>query len=111
MVEPFILCRQHLLGEHSEIHKHKHNFQKGHSIAGRIAGNAVEPLAMQDRHDELVREMLRRNYNHKSPYEQPDLSAYSDKERNFRVDRDASLLMLVERCGDCALRFAALEMT
>ena len=110
MIKPvLILCRAHLLGEHSEIHKHKHNFVKGHSMAGRIAGNAVEPESMRSRHDELAEEMLRRGYNHQSPYEQPDLSHYADEVRFAKVDTEASLRMLLARCKECRERYLSLE--
>jgi len=36
MIDPSLLCRKHLLGEHNEIHKHRHNFEKHHSVTGRI---------------------------------------------------------------------------
>ncbi len=101
MIPPKYLCRVHLLGEHGEIHKHRHNFVKRHSITGRIAGNACAPLSMETRHDELAREMLRRGYNHNSPYTLPDLSHLSEYERTYKVDTQASLLMLLERCPDC----------
>lgn len=104
MVDPRILCRSHLLGEHGEIHKHRHNFVKGHSMAGRIAINAVEPLAMQARHDALAAEMAEREYNHQSPYDQPDLTHYPDSVRLATVDTDASLAMLLDRCPECRRR-------
>ena len=102
---PSIMCKNHLLGEHSEIHKHKHNFVKGHSIAGRIAGNAVEPAAMGARHDELVQEMIRRGYNHNSPYEQPGLDHYPDEVRNVKVNTQESLELLLAKCPACRLRY------
>lgn len=105
MVPPYILCRNHLLGEHSEIHKHRHNFVKGHSIKGRIEGNAVEPMSMESRHDALVEEMLRRGYNHQSPYEQPSLEHYSEEEMWTIVDTEAALEMLLERCPECRARY------
>ena len=104
MVNPAFLCRQHLLGEHNEIHKHRHNFVKGHRIKGRIEINAVEPMAMQARHDELVEEMIIRGYKHKSPYEQPNLDKYSDEDREAKVDKESSLKMLVDRCQMCKIR-------
>jgi hypothetical protein len=82
MINPKILCRKHLLGEHGEIHKHKHNFIKHHSIKKRITLDQIEPSAMQSRHDELAAEMLCRGYNHKSPYTQPDIS-YLPKEEQW----------------------------
>jgi len=104
MVDPKLLCRKHLLGEHGEIHKHRHNFVKGHRITGRIEGNAVEPMSMESRHDELAKEMVARGYNHQSPYKQPDLSAYPPDVREFTVDTDESMKMLVERCDECRQR-------
>ncbi len=99
MVNPRYLCRQHLLGEHSEIHKHRHNFVKKHNMSGRV--EQIEPKKMKKRHDELVREMLSRGYKHNSPYEMPDISYLKDK---FKVDRDFSLIDLMSRCEDCDKR-------
>lgn len=97
MVDTAILCRKHLLGEHGEIHKHRHNFVKGHSISGRRG--QIEPESMQKRHDELAEEMLRRGFNHNSPYVQPDLSHYNLN--GFVVDKDESLRDLYSRCSEC----------
>lgn len=104
MLNPKYLCREHLLGEHNEIHKHRHNFVKGHSIKGRIAGNAVAPKQMKERHDALAVEMIARGYNHQSPFEQPDLSSYSDEDQNAVVDVTESLRLLLRRCPECRNR-------
>ena len=105
MVDPKILCKKHLLGEHSEIHKHRHNFVKGHSVAGRISPIVqVEPSSTGSRHDELAEEMLRRGYNHKSPFEQPDISHYNDNVINVKVNLDVSIADLCARCEDCRER-------
>jgi len=101
MVDPGEMCRQHLLGEHSEIHKHRHNFVKGHNISGRIEGNAVEPEAMQERHDALVSEMLKRGYKHNSPYEQPDLSKYPIETRQAKVNIQEARKLLEKKCLRC----------
>jgi hypothetical protein len=99
------LCQKHLLGEHGEIHKHKHNFEKHHSISGRISPIVlIEPESMQKRHDELAQEMIRRGYNHQSPYEQPDLSYLSDNERYAKVDLDYNIRDLMDRCPECKER-------
>jgi len=103
MVEPSSMCRSHLLGEHGEIHKHRHNFVKGHSIEGRRG--QIEPVEMKARHDALAAEMLRRGYNHKSPYEQPDLSGYDLS--GHGVDVEESIRELKSRCADCAERMVA----
>lgn len=99
------LCNSHLIGEHGEIHKHKHNFVKGHSITGRLTPIVqVEPSSMQVRHDELAAEMLARGMNHNSPYEQPDLSKYSEEVLNARVDLEISKKDLCSRCEKCRAR-------
>ena len=100
MVNVKILCNLHLLGEHGEIHKHRHNFVKGQRIGGRKG--QIEPVSMASRHDELEVEMRSRGMNDKSPYEQPDLSGY-DLE-GFTVDRDESLKELIHRCPECLER-------
>jgi hypothetical protein len=103
MVDPKLLCRKHLLGEHGEIHKHRHNFVKKHSISKRVFPIAqIEPLSMKSRHDELAAEMLSRGYNHESPFEQPDLTYLPENERNARVNIDNSLKDLKTRCLECS---------
>ena len=109
MVNPLFLCARHLSGEHGEIHKHRHNFVKHHSIAGRIEGNACEPMSMKARHNELEAELQRRAIEAgrkppSSPYEQPDLSHLPEEHRTYQVDQEASLRLLVERCPECAAR-------
>ena len=87
------MCTQHIVGEHGEIHKHRHNFVKGHSIAGRRG--QIEPEAMKRRHDELAGALK----NHKSPYELPDLSNYDLSD--FTVDLSKSAKDLANRCPKC----------
>ena len=96
MVNPSRLCRKHLLGEHGEIHKHRHNFVKRHKMDGRKG--QIEPQAMQSRHDELAQEMIRRGYNHNSPYEMPDIGYLGEFPR---VDVRKSIADLCGRCEEC----------
>jgi len=100
MIDPRLMCRQHLLGEHSEIHKHRHVFVRGYRIEGRRG--QIEPAAMQARHDTLAAEMLRRGYRHQSPFVQPDLSHYDLT--GFTVDREAAAAELARRCPRCRER-------
>ena len=101
MVDPKLMCRKHLLGEHFELHKHRSSFEKKRSIKGRRW--QIEPLSMKDRHEELAREMILRGYKHDSPYEQPDLSYLSEEDREGKVDREESLKELERRCKECAV--------
>lgn len=103
MINPELLCNKHLIGEHGEIHKHRHNFIKKHNISGRIYPVVqIEPSSMKVRHDELAKEMLKRNMNHKSDYEQPDISYLSDDLRLAKVDTNISKLDLIQRCEECS---------
>jgi hypothetical protein len=103
MLDPRTLCRQHLIGEHSELHKYRHVFVRRYSIAGRLG--QIEPAAMKRRHDELATEMLRRGYRHESPYSMPSLSHLSPEDRYGRVDLRESRKLLHERCAECAKRW------
>jgi len=99
MVPPKYMCKRHIAGEHGEIHKHKHSFEKQHSISGRLYPVVqIEPNSMKSRHDELA-EYLK---THKSPYEMPDLSYLESYERDAKVDMANSFLDLYLRCPACA---------
>jgi len=103
MIDPKLLCNKHLIGEHGEIHKHKHIFEKKYSINGRIHPVVqIEPNSMKRRHDELVEEMTKRGMKHKSDYEQPDLSYLKDID--IKVNIEKSLSDLIERCSECKKR-------
>jgi len=104
MVNPRLLCRQHLLGEHSELHKFLPAWRRKTGIAKRVAGNAIEPRSYQARHDLLVGEMLRRGYRHATPCEQPDFSYLPEAQKNATVDLEASLAELTRRCSECRNR-------
>lgn len=69
-VEPALLCRQHLLGEHRELHGLWNILVLGHR------GYSMHPetrrwegklAALFDRHEQLVAAMRQRGYNHASP--------------------------------------------
>lgn len=110
-INPKLLCRKHLLGEHNEIHKHRHNFVKQHRITKRISPVVqIEPENMKKRHDELVLEMINRNYNHHSPYEQPDLSYLKNKERFAKINTNISINDLINRCSECSDRIKSIKL-
>ena len=105
MIDPKLLCTHHLLGEHSEIHKHRHIFVKHYSIAGQIFPIVqIEPASMESRHDEIVIEMQRRGFKHSSLYKQPDISYLPVDQQNVKVDLDYNLKDLYNRCDKCRER-------
>lgn len=101
-IAPELLCDQHLLGEHNELHqivgtirKHPHSeaILEGHAREGQI-----ETSAIQSRHDDLVEEMESRDMNHLSPME------YNDELDIGEVDPEVSLEVLYSRCEECRNR-------
>jgi hypothetical protein len=99
MVDPKLLCRKHLLGEHSELHKFIPSFKKRTSVAGRIGH--IELSKYKERHDALATEMLNRGHEHRSPLEAPDFSYLPKKDYEATVDKEASLKELCKRCDEC----------
>jgi len=71
-VHPEHLCRQHLLGEHRELHGlwnilTKHGGRGGYSQHPETKRWVGKEKALFDRHELLVAEMMRRGYAHKTP--------------------------------------------
>lgn len=62
MVDPAVLCRKHLLGEHVECHMFVGAILKGISLAGYKAKGLIEIHNLKLRHEALSREMLKRGY-------------------------------------------------
>lgn len=101
MIDPKLLCNKHLIGEHGEIHKFKHSFEKEHNMSKRIELGQIEPSKMQYRHDVVAEEMLKRGMNHKSPYKMPDISYIKTSLLIKSVDIDKNIIELASRCENC----------
>jgi hypothetical protein len=101
-VDPPILCRSHLLGEHRELHGLWNILTAGkrgyrlHPETRRWEGRLA---ALYGRHEALVHEMLRRGYAHHSPLD-PDLAIGAPIQELF-VDAPADQLRILARkaCG------------
>lgn len=105
MLNPKILCDKHLRGEHGELHKFKPSFDRMYSITNRIHPIVqIEPANMKTRHDELVKEMIRRNMMHMSHYELPDLSYLPKHQLYAKADIVFNTKDLCDRCNDCKKR-------
>lgn len=98
-VEPSLLCQQHLLGEHVEMHMFQGTIRKGVSLRGYIQGGLVEAHLVRERHDQLALEMLRRNLNHRSPL--PEFPAQAPA---GNLDLEGNLQELSRRCAACRER-------
>jgi len=112
MVDPKIMCRQHLLGEHREMHALRGMIMKGLSLDGYVRNNCLQFRDIKKRHDRIVAEMIRRGYNHYSPLEEiPDMVTikYSYFVQESKVDVESSLQDLLQRCVRCSKRFKKLR--
>jgi hypothetical protein len=102
-VEPRLLCRSHLLGEHRELHGLWNILTQGHAgyrrhpetrrWVGRLA-------ALYQRHGALVVEMERRGYQHRSPLD-PALATGLDVQDEFVDPPDAQRDILRRKGCTC----------
>jgi hypothetical protein len=72
-VPPEKLCRNHLLGEHSELHaiwSILTQGKEGYAHHPEVLRWKGKLKALYLKHDEIVEEMLRRGYRHKSPLDE-----------------------------------------
>lgn len=100
MVNPELMCRQHLLGEHRECHSLAGMIAKDRRIRGTkyVTTGLVEVHSIKSRHDELEREMINRGYHPVKPF--PDVLFWTEGE----VDRRANIQELHRRCPECRKR-------
>jgi len=97
MIEPCLLCRQHLLGEHFEIHKAVGNLKHSKTWANSLASKGfLEPQNFIKRHKAIITEMKRRGFNHQSPLEVRGIKLPKGK-----VDTKKSVNDLRKRCKKC----------
>lgn len=107
MVNPELLCRKHLLGEHFELHMLTGAIAKGISLAGYIEKGLVEVHSIIPRHTDLASEMSNRGYNHNSRLK---MSLPLINCQNFgKVDKNNSIRELLARCPGCRLRIKRKE--
>jgi hypothetical protein len=73
---------------------------KGISVNGYLRDGLLEPETLYSRHAQLVNEMIRRGYNHKSPLLHVDTSHLP----KGKIDIDRNIVDLKRRCKECATR-------
>jgi hypothetical protein len=104
---PHILCRQHLLGEHQELHalwtilSEDRQAYRRHPETIRWVGKLA---ALYARHEMLVDEMHRRCYAHRSPLD--PVFAVGQKEQHDYVDPPHTQLAIL-RQKECACDVSA----
>ena len=101
MVDPRIMCRQHLLGEHVEIHMFIGSLNRKKSVKGYLEKGLLEIHNLYARHVVLVEEMKRRNYNHYSKVD----DNWKFVEKVGIIDKEKNVKELVNRCLRCKKRY------
>lgn len=95
MVNPKKMCRNHLLGEHKELHQLIGSLNKGKSVKGHLEKGQVEIHNIKKRHKQLVDEMLNRGYKHLSKL--PKFKDYKAGKINISENEQE----LIKRCKEC----------
>jgi hypothetical protein len=102
MVDPAMMCRKHLLGEHVELHMAAAHLLLSRKVDGWADTNCLQPKAIGARHKALAAEMTFRSYKHASPLRQPRVLKTQRPEAC--VDVGAAKAELTRRCTECARR-------
>lgn len=97
-VPPPLMCRQHFLGEHKELHMFVGHLNRGRQL-GKYAEGLCQVSDLPRRHAELVEEFERRGYNHDSPL--PEIINYEGPD-GWVFDVEHNLRELARRCPECA---------
>jgi hypothetical protein len=102
-IEPSWLCRQHLLGEHRELHAAwtiLTEGKRGYSRHPEVLRWHGKLAALYARHEELVAEMTRRGYRHQSPLE-PGLATGANRQDQLLMSPAEQREWLTAKPCDC----------
>jgi Pyrimidine dimer DNA glycosylase len=106
-VPPQQLCRQHLLGEHRELHGLwnilvVHGGTGGYSRHPETQRWVGKTRALFERHEQLVMEMGRRGYRHQSPLDRA--AAAGSRKQDASIDSlEEQERLLAEKPCECPL--------
>lgn len=100
MIKPKLMCRQHLLGEHFEIHKAVGNLRySGRWTKSLTKKGFLEPQNFAKRHNELAKEMRRRKMKHQSELDVNGIELPVGK-----INLKKSIHDLRKRCKECEVK-------
>jgi superfamily II DNA or RNA helicase len=100
LVNPKLMCRKHLLGEHVECHMFLGSIKHNHKLSNYLKNGLLDATKLKERHDELAKEILNRGYKHNSPL--PDITEEEKIKYKGSIDIDANMNELARRCPICA---------
>ena len=109
MVNPELLCNQHLLGEHVECHMFVGHLLKKRKVTNYINFNLFQPKSLNERHEQLASEMAKRGMNHRSPLKEFDLSYLPQEQIDHEVNVNESQRELLKRCPRCRKRYEEIK--
>lgn len=101
-VSPSRLCRQHLLGEHREIHAVWNVItlgREGYSRHPETIRWRGRLRALYERHEAVVREMCRRGYAHRSPLDKAKARGQRTQERFVNTRREQLKILRLKGCA------------
>jgi len=112
LVDPRILCRQHLLGAHVELHMFIGTIKKKIKVDGYLKNNCLQPRMIYQEHLNLINEMIRRGYKHNSPLYEHEcfcISNLTNEQQYWEIDKIKSLQLLLSKCPRCKSTFDELK--
>jgi hypothetical protein len=104
-IPPDKLCRQHLLGEHHELHALWSiiiNNKKGFAHHPETMRWRGKLRALYFRHEALVEEMIKRGYKHRTPLD-PAFATGKAFQDEFLSSYEEQARILKERGCDCRI--------
>ncbi|WGI18015.1 hypothetical protein [Methanonatronarchaeum sp. AMET-Sl] len=109
MIDSELMCMQHILGEHRELHalvgtikrtrpEYEGSIRHKNNLIGLARDGFIELKSLKKRHDELAKHFE----NHNSPIKElPPLKYLPKKVREARVDREKAVKDLIDRPKSC----------
>jgi hypothetical protein len=104
-VDPALLCRKHLLGEHRELHGLWNILllnKRGYAAHPETKRWVGKQAALFNRHESLVAEMIRRGYVHASPLDKTHATGNAVQDA-FVDPPEKQLEILRQKACDCLL--------
>jgi hypothetical protein len=101
-IPPERLCRNHLLGEHRELHAIWSiliNNKKGYAHHPETERWRGKQKALHFRHEALVKEMIRRNYRYRSPLEKRFAIGHDQQDVFIDTHDEQVRLLRQKKCG------------
>ena len=101
MVDPKLMCRKHLLGEHVELHMILGCIEKDKSLKGYELTGLIDASQLPGRHQVIVEEMEHRGYNHKSHMQPSEKVLKYIVSAVGSIEVSKSIADLKARCTEC----------